>query len=71
MSIWSEIRSDFTDDEQITHIDAWVTEDDNEDGRTIAKISSNGTVTYLDERAKKDSHAQEVINNFIAEIVNL
>ena len=59
--IWSEIRDTFEDD-NILHIDAWTTEDEEEDGRAIAKISLlTGMVTYLDERARTDRNAQEVI----------
>lgn len=61
-SIWSEIRDNFEDD-GILHIDAWTTEDENdEDGHTIAKINlSTGEVEYLDERARTDESAQETI----------
>lgn len=60
-SIWSEIRDTFEDD-GILHIDAWKTEDEEEDGRTIAKINiQTGAVEYLDERAKTDYLAQETI----------
>ena len=59
--IWSEIRDSF-EDEGILHIDAWKTEDEEEDGRTIAKINmQTGAVEYLDERARTDEHAQEII----------
>lgn len=59
--IWSEIRDTF-EDEGILHIDAWKTEDEEEDGRTIAKINmQNGTVEYFDERARTDESAQETI----------
>lgn len=61
-NIWSEIRSDF-EDEGYIHIDAWKTGNDNEDGKVIAKVRiSDNKVTYLDERAKTDKYAQEVIN---------
>ena len=66
--IWSEIRSDY-EDEGIIHIDAWLTDDDNEDGRIIAKVNSfNGSVEYIDARAKTDEHAQEVINETLRDI---
>lgn len=67
--IWSEIRSDYTEDETgITHIDAWVSPDDDEDGRTIATIDDHGNTTYIDERAKSDKFAQEVIQEAIRRI---
>jgi hypothetical protein len=58
--IWAEIKNDFEDDGEI-YIDAWKTEDDNEDGRVIAKVKANGDVEYIDERAKTDMYAQEMI----------
>lgn len=66
--IWGEIRSDYTEDETgITHIDAWVTGDDDEEGKTIATIDDFGNVKYVDERAKSDQYAQEVIQEKIRE----
>lgn len=66
-SIWSEVKSDYVDEEtNETYIDAWVSPDDDEDGRVIAIINNNtGKVTYKDERAKTDYLAQEVINEVI------
>jgi hypothetical protein len=67
-NIWSEIRSDYTSDEGLTHIDAWVNPDDDEDGRTIAYIDERGAVIYNDERAKTDKYAQEMITEAITRI---
>ena len=63
MSIWGEIRNDFIDEDKgIATIDAWVTEDDNEEGKVIATFDINtGEVEYKDDRAKTDAYAQEVI----------
>ena len=64
-NIWSEIRSNF-EDESIVHIDAWITPDDNEDGRVIANINKiTGNVQYIDDRAKTDTYAQEIINEVL------
>lgn len=60
-SIWSELRNDF-EDEGIVSIDAWITGDDNEGGEVIAKVDvRTKAVEYLDDRAKTDSYAQEMI----------
>jgi len=60
-NIWSEIRSSFMMDNFI-FIDAWLTEDDNEEGKVIAKIDvKKREVIYLDDRAKFDPNAQEII----------
>ena len=59
-NIWSEIRNDFEDTGTV-HIDAWITPDDNENGTVIAKVHPDGSVEYLDDRARKDKYAQEMI----------
>lgn len=64
MNIWSEIRNDFIDDDGIVHIDAFLTDDDNEEGVVIAKVHSlTGSIEYLDERAETDEYAQEMIKD--------
>ncbi len=66
MSKWSEIRNDFNDGENIS-IDAWKTSDDMEEGKVIARVSVNDkTVEYLDDDARNDAYAQEVIAATIA-----
>ena len=65
-SKWMEIRCDFFDEEEKCWlVDAWKTGDDNEEGEVIAKISEDGNVVYLDEKAKTDKYAQEVIKERI------
>lgn len=68
-SKWTEIRCDFFDEEEQTWlVDAWQTGDDDEEGVVIAKITEDGNVTYLDDEAKEDKYAQEVINDMVATI---
>lgn len=68
MSKWAEIRNDFFDDNKM-FIDAWLTDDDNEEGVVIAKIDVNTKeIEYLDEDAKTDSYAQEIINESLIEL---
>ena len=65
MSIWGEIRNDF-EDGNITSIDAWMTADDNEEGKVIARVNTDTKeVEYLDDRAKTDSLAQELIQELL------
>lgn len=67
-NIWSEIRNDFEDDGYI-NIDAWVTGDDNEDGRVITKIHKViKQVEYIDLRTKTDKYAQEVIQESLSDL---
>lgn len=64
-NIWSEIRNDFQDN-GVIYIDAWLTNYDNETGRLIAKVNvQTKTVEYLDNRAKTDKYAQEIINELL------
>lgn len=69
--IWSEIRNEYTEsDTGITKIDAWVTEDDDENGKTIAEIDLEGKVKYKDRRAKTNKYAQELIQQVVEEREN-
>lgn len=70
MSKYGEIRNDFYDEEEKkVYIDAWFTEDDNEEGVVIAKVNyKTKEVEYLDDNAKTDEYAQAVINETLKEI---
>ena len=63
MSKYAEIRNDYINEEEnAVYIDAWLTENDNEEGTVIAKVDLDTlTVEYLDEDAKTDEYAQEII----------
>ena len=67
MSKWSEIRCDFYDEEEEKwYVDAWLTDDENEEGTVIAKIDlATKTVEYLDADARYDEYAQEVIKEIL------
>ena len=67
LSKWAEIRGDFYDDEEkVQCIDGWLTDDDNEEGQVIAKVHlDTGNVEYLDQDAKTDEYAQEVIREVL------
>ena len=65
-NIWSEIRNDF-ENEGIINIDAWNSPDDNEEGTVIARVHPNGRVEYIDDRARKDAYAQEMIIESVQE----
>lgn len=69
-SIWKEVRNDFYDEKEgMTYIDAWYTDDDNEEGQVIAKIDDDANVQYLEDMAKDDPLAQEIINETRFEIL--
>lgn len=62
-SKWSEIRSDFIDeDDGFLRIDAWEMDDDAEEGKVIAYVDTlSGRVIYIDPGARTDLYAQEEI----------
>jgi uncharacterized protein (UPF0335 family) len=66
MGKWSEIRSEHIDEDGVTFIDGWRTEDENEEGVVIALIDSDGDIEYVDKDAKTDNYAQEIIQEIIS-----
>lgn len=72
MSKWAEIRNDYCDEEEEkVYIDAWKTCNDNEEGKVIAKIDyKTKEIQYLNEAAKTDDYAQEVIIETLNRIEN-
>ena len=61
MSKWYEIKNEYIEN-NIVFLDGYITEDPNEEGKVIAKVDLiNRTVEYIDEDAKTDNYAQEVI----------
>lgn len=70
MSKYAEIRNDFYDEEEKNvYIDAWLTEDENEEGVVIAKVNyRTKAIEYLDNDARTDEYAQEIINETLKEI---
>ena len=61
-SYWAEIKCDYFDEEeQAWIVDSWKTKKEGEESLAVAKIAKDGTVTYLDERAKTDAYVQDVI----------
>ena len=72
MSKYGEIRNDFcNEEEQKVYIDAWFSENDNEEGIVIAKVNyKTKEIEYLDNDAKTDEYAQEKIKETLREIDN-
>ena len=70
MSKWAEIRNNYCDDEYV-YIDAWETDDDNEEGKVIALINiKTKEVGYIANSARSDDYAQEIINEALNDIDN-
>lgn len=64
-SPWAEIRSEYMDDENIIHIDAWTSGNENEEGHVIAYVildyKRRVQVIHADPRTRWDAYALEVI----------
>ena len=60
---WKEIRNNFFDEEErCISIDGWKTKNNNEEGKVIAKVYvDTKKIEYIDETAKLDKYAQEII----------
>ena len=69
MSKYGEVRNDYYDEKECkVYIDAWFTDDDNEEGIVIAKVNcKTQEIEYLDEDARTDEYAQEVIEETLEE----
>lgn len=68
MSTWTEIRTDYEEDNFI-FVDAWENEDDNSAGAVIAKINADTKeVIYHNDLAKTDHYAQEIISEVIKDL---
>lgn len=82
MSYWKEIKNNHIEtvfDEVIEgaiykqiSIDAWQSDDDNEEGKVIAKViltlHGDKCVVYMDNIARTDEYAQEVIQETVSTI---
>lgn len=71
MSKYAEIRSDFVNkEENALYIDAWKTNNPNEEGKILAKIDLDSKeVTYLDKGAKTDDEVKSVINEAVCKLM--
>jgi hypothetical protein len=64
-----EIRADYIDDQNYLHIDMWKSEDDNEEGKTIAIICCDTLKVYfIDNTLRSDHRIKETINNTLSEL---
>ncbi len=59
-SIFAEIRTDYTDENGVTHLDAFKTDDDMEDGTTIGFVI-NGEAYYREPEFRFDPLVKEVV----------
>ena len=68
MKTYSEIRTDHIDDDNFTHIDAWVTDNVNEEGKTIALFCNDtGKTIFFDNSRRFDPQIVEAIKELKSE----
>ena len=66
---WNVVKCDYNNGEGFWLVDAWVTDDDNEEGKVIAVIEETSKhIYYIDPLARWDECVQEVIKAKLAEI---
>ena len=70
MSKYGEVRNDYYDEEECkVYIDAWFVCEDDEEGIVIATVNyKTKEIEYLDEDARTDEYAQEVIEETLQNI---
>lgn len=58
-----DIRTDYVDDQNLQHIDCWFTEDDNEQGKTVAVVDlDTKKIIFFDNGYRLNEKVKEAIN---------
>jgi hypothetical protein len=66
MNTPKEIRTDFIDDQNLQHIDCWFTEDDNEEGKTVAVVDLDSKkVIFFDNAYRFDEGVKSAIKDIL------
>lgn len=67
---YAEVKTDHTDeDENVTYIDAFLTDDENEEGKVIAKVCRDtGKVFFMDNDQRWNPQISEAIVEILKEI---
>jgi len=64
-----EIRTDYTDEQNYTHVDYWETEDDNEGGRTIAIVCRDTKKVYFIDNGLRENYLVKIaISEVLSEL---
>lgn len=74
-SFYNEVKSTYYDQsDKAWYVESWLTDDEDEEGRTVAKIHDNGDVEYTAKDAQQlkldmnDLYIQYVINQKLREM---
>lgn len=62
--MFSEVHSDFIDEDGTIYIDAYKTSDDNENGLVVATIK-DGVVNWRDDKYQYDTLVKEAISDVL------
>jgi hypothetical protein len=62
-----EVRTDYIDEQNYTHIDYWETEDDNESGRTVAIVCRDTKKVYYIDNVLRNNY---LVNIAISEVLS-
>ena len=66
-----EFRNDYTDDQNYTHIDYWETDNDSEEGRTVAIVClDTSKVYYIDSAFSLNTLCQEAVDEVLKRITS-
>lgn len=69
MAVFVEVRSDYYNPDLNAYaIDAWQTDDDDEEGQTVAYVYPNGKVEYCHPDAETSLLVQEEINQLLDDL---
>lgn len=64
-----EVRNDYTDDQNFTHIDVWFTDNDNEEGMTTAIVCRDTKKVYfVDNMLRNDVKVLEAISEVLQQL---
>ena len=67
----AEIRTDYIDEQNLQYIDVWETDNDNEEGKTVAVVDlDTSKVIFFDNGYRLNKRIKEAINNILSDIKN-
>ena len=68
--IYKEVRNDYHDgSSNFTTIDAWLTDDDNEEGKVVAVVHDSGDYWIIDPDAGYDPKVMNAINEVRSRLI--
>ncbi len=66
---YTEVRSNFVNENNEVCIDAWKTDDDNEEGATVARVDTEyGHLIWVNPQARFSRKVQEVVDEVLADV---